>query len=467
MVTTTDPGLIAHLYRRAGFGATYNEIQALTNLEYDEIVENLLNPTDVEELNLDIARRYHLELNDTDSIIPQKGEWIYRMVNSKRHLEEKMTLFWHYVFATGAGKSMHYPASTTQIETFRSLCLTDMKTLLLALSKDPAMNFWLDNCENHKGEPNENWGRELLELFSMGVGMDNSFNYSEDDVKMAARAFTGWSFTQPLSVYPYGAYPSDFVYHEEDHDDSVKTFLGKEGRFNGEDILDMVIPRPATARFICRHMYTFFVADEPQVPAWNIVPPQDPEAIDTLTQQYLDTNGDIKAIMRTLLTSDFFKDSMFKKIKSPVELMVGTMKTARTLEFPGPTFVGLANTAVAMGQNLMYPPTVEGWHTGREWIDAGTLNERINFAVGQFDSGDAPGLNDMLEEIQTRGDLTAQRFVDVCLELLGYVDVGEDTRETLYTDASEQLSKDTGSSTKEQLVTTLQQIVSSVDYQFG
>ncbi|MQG52260.1 MAG: DUF1800 domain-containing protein [SAR202 cluster bacterium] len=463
----TDPALIAHLYRRAGFGATYHEIQKLSEFEYDEIVENLLEPQQVEQLNLDIARRYHLELNDTDSVIPQKGEWIYRMVNSQRHLEEKMTLFWHYVFATGAGKSMHYPASTTQIETFRDLCLTDMKTLLMALSKDPAMNFWLDNCENHKGEPNENWGRELLELFSMGVGMDNSFNYSEEDVKMAARAFTGWSFTQPLSVYPYGAYPSEFVYLEEDHDDSIKTFLGNEGNFNGEDILDMIIPREATARFICRHMYTFFVADEPQVPAWNIVPPQDPEAIKILTDKYMETNGDIKEIMRTLLTSEFFKDAKFKKIKSPVELMVGTMKASRTLEFPEPTFVGLALTATAMGQNLMYPPTVEGWHTGREWIDAGTLNERINFAVGQFDSGQAPGLDDMINEVEGRGNLSSDGFVDACLELLGYVELGDDTRETIYEDATSQGDYFSGTETKNRLITTLQQIVSSVDYQFG
>jgi uncharacterized protein (DUF1800 family) len=463
----TNPALIAHLYRRAGFGATYQQIEALSQLEYEDIVEHLLYPDKEEPLDMDLARRYHLELNDTDSIIPHKGEWIYRMVNSQRHLEEKMTLFWHYVFATGAGKSMHYPASTTQIQTFRELCLSDMKTLLLAISKDPAMNFWLDNCENHNGEPNENWGRELLELFSMGVGMDNSMNYSEEDVKMAARAFTGWTFSQPLSVYPYGAYPSEFVYLEEDHDDSMKTFLGQEGRFNGEDILEMIVPRPATARFICRHMYTFFVADEPQVPAWNIVPPQDPEAMNILTAKYLETNGDIRQIMRTLLTSDFFKDAIYKKIKSPVELMVGTMKAARSLEFPGPTFVGLANTAVAMGQNLMYPPTVEGWHTGREWIDAGTLNERINFAVGQFDSGNAPGLTDMATEIESRGELEADEFVDVCLEMLGYVELGDETKSTLYEESAGYGSYNPTNDTKERLVTTLQQIVSSVDYQFG
>ena len=463
----TDPSLIAHLYRRAGFGASFQELKTLSELEYNDIVENLLNPEAVDPMETDILRRYHLELNDTDSIVPQKGEWIFRMVYTPRTLEEKMALFWHYVFATGAGKSMHYPASTTQISMFRRVCLTNMKTILMELSKDPAMNFWLDNCENHKGEPNENWGRELLELFSMGVGMDNSINYTENDVKVAARAFTGWTFTQPLSVYPFGAYPSQFVYKSEDHDNDMMTFLGHEGKFNGNDILDMIIPQPATARFICRHMYTFFVADEPQVPAWNIVPPQDPEAIKILTDKYEETNGDIKEIMRTLLTSTFFKESRFKKIKSPVELMVGTMKIAKTLEFPGPTLVGLANTAVAMGQNLMYPPTVEGWHTGREWIDAGTLNERINFAVGQFDSGTAPGLDEMVSEIDSRGELDSEGFVNSCLELLGYVELGDETKETINESFSSLPSKETALNTKDKLVTTLQQIVSSVDYQFG
>ena len=147
---------------------------------------------------------------------------------------------------------------------FRRVGLSDMRTILTALSRDPMMIDWLDNQENHRTERNENYGRELLELFSMGVG-----NYSEDDIKSAASAFSGWSFTQPIPGYPYGQHHASFVYREEDHDDGVKSFLGEEGRFNGEDIIDIVVRQPATARFVARHLYNFFVADEAQVPAWN------------------------------------------------------------------------------------------------------------------------------------------------------------------------------------------------------
>ena len=133
------------------------------------------------------------------------------------------------------------------------------------------MIFWLDNNENHKTEINENYGRELLELFSMGVG-----NYNEDDIKNAARAFTGWTFSQPIPLYPFGHYPTRFVYREDDHDDSEKSFLGETGHFNGEDIVEIIARQPATARFLSRHLYNFFVADEPQVPAWEQMPPPGP-----------------------------------------------------------------------------------------------------------------------------------------------------------------------------------------------
>ena len=161
---------------------------------------------------------------------------------------------------------------------------------------------WLDNSENHKDAPNENYGRELLELFSMGVG-----NYSEADIKMAARAFTGWTYTQPIPLYPYGFYPAHFVYRPDDHDDSVKTFLGKTGRFNGEDIVEAIVKKPATARFIARHLYNFFVADEPQVPAWNQMPPQDPQAISALARAYFDSGGDLRAMLRVLFHAAFLQ----------------------------------------------------------------------------------------------------------------------------------------------------------------
>ena len=155
-----------------------------------------------------------------------------------------------------------------------------MRTILLELSRDPAMIFWLDNNENHKDEINENYGRELLELFSMGVG-----NYTEDDIKAASRAFTGWTFRQPLSLYPNGHYPAEFEFlAEDDHDYGEKTFLGETGNFNGEDVIDIIVKQPATARFISRHLYNFFVEDEVQVPSWATEPPKNEAAIQQLVQ---------------------------------------------------------------------------------------------------------------------------------------------------------------------------------------
>ena len=150
----------------------------------------------------------------------------------------------------------------------RRVGMGKMRDILLELSKDPAMIFWLDNNENRKGEPNENYGRELLELFSLGVG-----NYSEDDIKSCALAFTGWTFGQPIPLYPHGYYSPPFLFVEEEHDNGDKTFLGHTGNLNGDDIIDIIVEQPACARFVSRHLYNFFVADEPQVPSWNVTPP--------------------------------------------------------------------------------------------------------------------------------------------------------------------------------------------------
>ena len=289
--------MTAHLMRRAGFGATREELETLAERDYEGLVDDLVNPERFPPVDEDVLERYYGWLEGVQGKV-WAGVWIYRMVNSQRPLEEKMALFWHHVFATGVSKSDHPPSSIQQIRMFRRLGLGDLRTILLELSKDPAMIFWLDNNENHADDPNENYGRELLELFSMGVG-----NYTETDVKMAARAFTGWTFDQPLGLYPCGFYPSRFSYREDDHDGSEKTFLGEEGRFDGGEIIDIVVRQPATARFVARHLYNFFVADEAQVPAWDTVPPRDPEAVDTLVKAYFDSDGDMRSVMRTLLNS--------------------------------------------------------------------------------------------------------------------------------------------------------------------
>ena len=463
---TGDAALFAHLMRRAGFGATRSELERLMAKSYEEVVEDLLHPELTPPLDEELFMRYYM--HSGASIDMARGRWLWRMINTPRPLEEKMTLFWHHLFATAEGKSEHPPSSIAQIETFRRICLSDMRAILVTLSRDPAMIFWLDNNENHRDEPNENYGRELLELFSMGVG-----NYTEQDIKSAARAFTGWTFTQPIPLYPSGQYDSQFDYRADDHDDGEKSFLGHTGRFNGEDIIDIIVGQEATARFISRRLYNFFVADEPQVPAWETVPPGDPEAIDTLAAAFAETDGNIRSVLRVLFNSDFFKAACFQRVKSPAELVAGTIRLVGTHRFPEPGIMELDAASDAMGQRLMNPPTVEGWHTGREWIDGGALNERVNFAANQLADMDKPGIREILRRLEETGPTIAPAdLVARCLDLAGQVEPSAETRSGLMRLAESQgdLSFETDEG-REQATRSigrmLQLIVSSREYQMA
>ena len=211
------------------------------------------------------------------------------------------------------------------------------------------MIYWLDQQMNHGAAVNENYGRELLELFSMGRG-----NYSEDDVQACARAFTGWTIDQTFPRYPTGYYNSKFVYREEDHDDSEKTFLGETGHFKGEDVIGVIVRQPATAQFVGSKLYDFFVSDDP-----------DESAIDELAQAYVDSRFEIREVMRFLFNSDFFKRARYKKVKSPCEFVIGMVRLSGHHTDPyefGLERLGRATTL--MGQELLNAPTVEGWHSG-------------------------------------------------------------------------------------------------------
>ena len=465
----SDRALVAHLMRRAGFGATPAELDTLAQEQtYEDIVENLVNPERFEELDEAYIDRYY----SGEPVALHVGKWLYRMVNTRRPLEEKMALFLHHIFPVAWGKSEHGPSLYTEIAMFRRVGLMDMKTILLELSRDPAMIFWLDNNENHKDEINENYGRELLELFSMGVG-----NYTEDDIKAASRAFTGWTFKQPLSLYPNGHYPAEFEFLEDDHDYASKTFLGETGDFDGEDIIAIIVKQPATARFISRHLYNFFVEDELQVPSWKTEPAKNEEAIAQLSKVFLETGGDMRAVLKKMFNSDWFKAATsFKKVKSPTELIAGVLK--QTGEFIDPV-PGIQNFAITslngslvegplaiMGQRLMNPPTVEGWHTGHEWIDSGTLSERVGFVERQFEDLSKPGVRDMVDRVGSLDDDPSQ-LVDRCLDLLGSINVSEQTYDSLVAYAKELSSIENddveGSVGVHNL---LQMTASTVDYQF-
>ncbi len=420
--------LLAHLLRRAGFGASREDLARYDGRSYEDVVEELLHPDRVSDLDEDILSRYMPHTaKAADATVEWNARWMYRMINSPRPLEEKMALFWHHVFATGWTKSEHTPTMIAQIQMFREFGLANLRRILLELSKDPAMIYWLDNCENHAGSINENYGRELLELFSMGIG-----NYTETDIKSVARAFTGWTFEQPLPLYPYGHYGSGFAYRPDDHDEGEKTFLGHSGNFNGEDIIEIIVKQEATARFISRHLYNFFVADEPQVPSWSIEQPRDPAAIDTLVAAYQRSDADMRSVMRTLLNSDFFKAALHKRVKSPAEYVAGVLKLSGDFRLPEPGLEEAEATMSAMGQRLMDPPTVEGWHTGKEWIDGGTLTERVNYAVDVVNDEHKPGTRYIVDAIAASGGpVPAGQFVDSIEELSGYVGLSPETRAEL------------------------------------
>ena len=454
--TQTDPALVAHLYRRVGFGITREQVDRLSERDYADIVEFLLNPLPSNGVHDDEVSRYM----GGESPHAYLATWIFRMINSENQLQEKMALFWHHVFATGLAKNEHVLSASNQIEMFRANGMSDMRTILLDLSRDPAMIFWLDNNENHKSEPNENYGRELLELFSLGVG-----NYTEIDIKNAARAFTGWTFAQSPPLYPHGYYPCDFVFEAENHDNSAKEFLGHTGNFDGGDVIDIIVDQPACAGFISRHLYNFFVADEPQVPTWNEVAPQDPHLIDAMSEAFMHSGGDIKSVLRVMLNSNAFKDARFKKVKSPIELVVGILKMVGNFDDFRPGLSAYADsTTVVMGQKLLDPPSVEGWHTGKEWIDGGNLTERVNFAVSEIGDGESPGVQQIIDRILDSGSVVApEDFVDSALDAMGPITVEDSTSEALI-----KFARDSeGIGDRLRAVRIISLIVSTPEYQFA
>ncbi len=422
-----DIALMAHLMRRAGFGATREELEARVANGYEATVEELLSSDAQPSLDRNEMMRYH-PWTWRPGTLPGMGaaEWLHDMVNTKRPLEEKMALFWHGIFATGVSKVDHYDDVMDMIVKFRERGLGDFRELLVEMAKDPAMIYWLDNCENHADAVNENWGRELLELFSLGVG-----NYTEVDVRECSRAFTGWTIEPKLPRGPIGRHDWFFEYRAEDHDDTDKTFLGNTGNLNGEDIVRIISESEACSRFIARHLYNFFVADEAQVPAWSVTPPNDPEAVDAIANALRENNYEMRAALRLIFNSDFFKEARFARLKNPTEVVVGTLRMVGGAEFPAPGIGDLSRQPSYMGQDLLNPPSVEGWHTGAEWINSGSLMRRVNFTADLVGDVSRPGIRYMVDRLQTSGVSSPGDVVDGCLDLMGPLEVTGESRDEL------------------------------------
>ncbi len=430
-MSNADISLMAHLMRRAGFGATRDELEAALAKGYEATVEELLHPGDPEDLPQDVIRRYHTEQAELRLSDGAAANWMYRMITTKNPLEEKLSLFWHSLFATGYVKLNQANALLNQIEMFRKYGLGNYATLLVELSKDPAMIIWLDNNDNHKEAINENYGRELLELFSMGIG-----NYSEQDIKECARAFTGWTLGNAEymatrasrdSIWPYSRINWHFQYRDYDHDDGEKTFLGETGNFNGQDIVGIIAKQEATARFVSTRMFQYFAADE--------VDEDGEKVIDEMIKSYFDSGYEMRSVLRTLFNSEYFKseNARWARVKGPVELVIGAVRLAGSYREPTPGIEQVARQAVYMGQGLLQPPSVEGWHEGIEWVDSGALVERVNFVAHEFANVQNPGVRRIIERLanDNGGSFTPEALVEKCLDLIGPVEVSDATRTAL------------------------------------
>ncbi len=463
-----EMALMAHLMRRAGFGATYDELEDCVEDGYEGTVERLLHPEEATAWDDSLIRRYHVDQNSLMLIESSQSYWLYRMINSKRPLEEKMALFWHGLFATAYGKLNHAKAVVNQTDTFRRHGLGTFRNLLSELSRDPAMIFWLDNKDNHKDAPNENYGRELLELFSMGIG-----TYSEADVKAAARAFTGWTIANQDymsvrasrdSIWPHGRLDWQFVYRPEDHDDSPKTFLNQTGRFNGEDVLDIICGHPASSWFLAGKLHGFFVSDQPDETATQII-----------AEDLRRTGGDARSALRTIFMSEFFRSEKvrYSKVKSPAEVVAGVAHMAGAFRTPQWNIVNLALDASFMGQEILNPPTVEGWHTGTEWVDTGTLMERVNSVAQMMGDPDQRGVRAIIDRLREGGpEYSPEELVDACLSLTGALEVSGSTLRELVAFVGEQggidfNSRFSGDCSEQRVADLLQLIVSTREYQMS
>jgi hypothetical protein len=390
----------AHLLERAGFGGTPDEIQNLARMTPAQAVARLVRfeGTDASKL----PPFEHSGVHDpglepfppsrpaVTDLAKEKGEalgikvkpagnrrlqpivdeffywlrasvletnrvaywWANRMVASPRPLQEKMALFWHGHFASNEAKVRDYRKLLGQLELFQEKGTGNFKDLTIAVAQDPAMLSFLDAGVNVKGASNENFAREIMELFTMGVG-----HYTEKDIREAARAFTGWNYVD-----------TKFVVNKGQHDDGEKTFLGKTGHFDGVDVINIIMEQPVTADFIAGKIYRFFVRQQ-----------LSPELQKQLGQVLRDSNYEMKPLLeRIFLSRDFYSPaSVGTQIKSPVELAISTYRKLGQKSVPGVPDFNLATGA--LGQQLFSPPTVAGWAGGQSWITPGLLLERANF----------------------------------------------------------------------------------------
>ncbi|WP_284460560.1 DUF1800 domain-containing protein [Chryseobacterium sp.] len=363
-----------HLLWRAGFGIGINQIDSLKNKNSTMLIDELCKEDHFTEITYDTPdidpaadymsstapaeKKKQMQKINREQNNELNLHFLDKMVNSKEQMREKMAFFWHGHFAS---RVVNPKFNRQLLNTIRKHALGNFKDLLFEVSKAPAMLNFLNNQQNKKDHPNENFAREVMELFTMGRG-----NYTEKDVREGARAFTGWGYDKE----------GNFKERKNFHDEEVKTFLGKTGNFNGDDALHMILEHKATSRFITTKIYKFFVNEK-----------LDSDRIDKLSAGFYSSGYDIKKLMREIFSSSWFYDqsNIGNRIKSPIELMAGIMRLL-PMHIQNPE--NLIVYQKLLGQMLLYPPNVAGWPNGKAWIDSSTLMLRLQ--VPQIWSGLRP-----------------------------------------------------------------------------
>ncbi len=407
MMSLTQQRKIQHLYNRAGFGISISELNKVQNKSLSEITNNIFSAsktsTDLSvdygeyagsykmkkeaRENLTKEEKKKIQKAFREDIIKLNVKWINKLANDNAQLREKMTLFWHGHFACKSPVPMF---NQNQNNTLRKFALGKFGDLLMAVSKDPAMLQFLNNQQNKKKSPNENFAREVMELFTLGRG-----NYTEDDIKNSARAFTGWGFNED----------GEYVFRDKQHDEDEKVFLGKKGNFSGEDIIKMILENKKTAEFITNKIYKYFVNEN------NI----DKSVVKKLADDFYGSDYDIEKLMKNIFTSDWFYDekNIGAKIKSPAELISGMMRVYN-VKFEND--LPILFMEKSMGQMLLNPPNVAGWPGGKNWIDTSSLMFRMKLPEVLFKSSelefsykDTPDEDNVKEGSMQNEDVSMQK----------------------------------------------------------
>ena len=388
---------LQHLCLRAGFGENISEINRCLSFPISKKAEQLFqDSSNYTELNLNKELEYTTKKFRSDNsneitkeekrkLVKQSRQnikdlnikWIDKMTYDKAQLREKMTLFWHGHFAC---RTPIASFAQNQNNTLRKHALGKFGDLLMAVSKDPAMLQFLNNQQNKKFSPNENFAREVMELFTLGRG-----KYTEQDIKEAARAFTGWSFNKE----------GEFIFRRNTHDFNVKTFFGKTGNFTGEDIVNIILENKRTSEFITQKIYRYFVNEK-----------LNRDIIDELSKQFYQSEYNIERLMENIFLSDWFYDreNIGAKIKSPIEFIVG-MNRSFNVEYKNP--MPLLSLQKVMGQMLFNPPNVAGWAGGKNWIDTSSLMYRLKLPENIFKSSNLEF--DFKEDLSEEGEMYAEQ----------------------------------------------------------